>query len=62
MTSHSDEWWDLEPEDEDIYANMAGQDGFDTFSEAGDAPEIDVESSLPVHAGSLLDHFPFFNN
>ena len=30
---------------------MTGQEGFDTISEAGDTPEIDVESSLPVHAG-----------
>ncbi|KAL5247554.1 hypothetical protein ACHWQZ_G019434 [Mnemiopsis leidyi] len=48
-----DEWWDMEPEDEDVYANMTGQEGFDTISEAGDTAEIDVESSLPVHAGYL---------
>ena len=45
---------------------MTGQEGFDTISEAGDTPEIDVESSLPVHAGlkhgfrTLGIHFCFF--
>ncbi|XP_063693837.1 unconventional myosin-X-like isoform X2 [Bolinopsis microptera] len=48
-----DEWWDLEQEDEDVYANMHGQDNFDTMSEAGDGPDIDSENLAPVHAGYL---------
>ena len=38
---------------------MTGQEGFDTISEAGDTPEIDVESSLPVHAGLELSLLNF---
>ena len=50
---NTDEWWDLDQEDEDVYANMHGQDNFDTMSmsEAGDGPDMDSENLAPVHAG-----------
>ena len=38
-----------------MYANMHGQDNFDTMSmsEAGDGPDMDSENLAPVHAGYI---------